>query len=150
MHSYLHKNGARLTLKTFYIYVCQIADAMKYLEKNRIVHRDLAARNILLVQEDCVSLSSVFSIHSHTHAHTHSHTHTLTHTHTHTHTHMHTHTHTHTDRRLHTNAYAHTQVKLSDFGMARVLDEQSDVYNLSNLGARIPVAWSVKTTLTFL
>ncbi len=34
------------------------------------------------------------------------------------------------------------QVKLSDFGMARVLDDHSEVYNLSNLGARIPVAWS--------
>ena len=33
------------------------------------------------------------------------------------------------------------QVKLSDFGMARVLDENSEVYNLSNLGARIPIAW---------
>ena len=34
-----------------------------------------------------------------------------------------------------------TQVKLSDFGMARVLDDNSEVYNLSNLGARIPIAW---------
>lgn len=39
-------------------------------------------------------------------------------------------------------AHTHTlQVKLSDFGMARVLDENSEVYNLSNLGARIPIAW---------
>ena len=37
------------------------------------------------------------------------------------------------------------QVKLSDFGMARVLDENSEVYNLSNLGARIPIAWYVCT-----
>ena len=27
--------------------------------------------------------------------------------------------------------------------MARVLDNRSDVYNLSNLGAKIPVAWWV-------
>ena len=35
------------------------------------------------------------------------------------------------------------QVKLSDFGMARVLDDNSDVYNLSNMATRIPIAWSV-------
>ena len=33
------------------------------------------------------------------------------------------------------------QLKLSDFGMARILDEQTGVYNLSNLQSRIPIAW---------
>ena len=35
------------------------------------------------------------------------------------------------------------QLKLSDFGMARLLDEQTGVYNLSNLQSRIPIAWYV-------
>jgi serine/threonine protein kinase len=33
-------------------------------------------------------------------------------------------------------------LKLSDFGMARILDEQTGVYNLSNLQSRIPIAWT--------
>ena len=33
------------------------------------------------------------------------------------------------------------QLKLSDFGMARILDEQTGVYNLSNLQSRIPISW---------
>ena len=45
---------------------------------------------------------------------------------------------THPSCLTHTQTY---QVKLSDFGMAYVLDENSEVYNLSNLGARIPIAW---------
>ena len=36
-----------------------------------------------------------------------------------------------------------SQIKLSDFGMARILDEYSEVYNLSNLQDRIPIAWYV-------
>ena len=40
------------------------------------------------------------------------------------------------------------QVKLSDFGMARVLDDHSDVYNLSNLQTKIPIAWSASQPLT--
>ena len=37
--------------------------------------------------------------------------------------------------------YIISQVKLSDFGMARILDEQTGIYNLSNLQSRIPIAW---------
>ena len=36
-------------------YSCQLADALQYLESQRMIHRDLATRNILLVKEDSVS-----------------------------------------------------------------------------------------------
>ncbi|ESN90508.1 hypothetical protein HELRODRAFT_145654, partial [Helobdella robusta] len=36
------------TLQHLYNLVTQLADAMMYLEKNRLVHRDLAARNVLM------------------------------------------------------------------------------------------------------
>ena len=48
--------GEHLSLQLFHTYACQIADAMAYLEKRRIVHRDLAIRNLLLAHIDFVSL----------------------------------------------------------------------------------------------
>lgn len=33
--------------------------------------------------------------------------------------------------------------------MARVLDDNSEVYNLSNLSTRIPIAWSVIYTVIY-
>ncbi|XP_065891111.1 non-receptor tyrosine-protein kinase TNK1-like isoform X2 [Dysidea avara] len=44
--------------------------------------------------------------------------------------------------------YTKDTLKLSDFGMARVLDEYSDVYKLSNLASRVPIAWSALEVLT--
>jgi serine/threonine protein kinase len=39
-------------------------------------------------------------------------------------------------------------LKLSDFGMARILDEQTGIYNLSNLQSRIPISWTALEALT--
>ena len=54
LHEYIRTEGPHLTLQLFHTYTCQIADAMAYLERRRIVHRDLAIRNILLAHIDQV------------------------------------------------------------------------------------------------
>ena len=55
LHKYIQKEGRYLSLQLFHTYACQIADAMSYLEKRRILHRDLAIRNVLLAHVDHVS-----------------------------------------------------------------------------------------------
>lgn len=69
----------------------QIADGMRYIEKERHIHRDLAARNIL-VGED------------------------------------------------------HRCVKIGDFGLARVIDEE--VYEMSQ-GAKFPVKWTAPEAIAY-
>ena len=61
LQHYLERKGKNLNLRHFHAYACQVADAMTYLEKKRIVHRDLATRNILLVAKDMVSKSFTLS-----------------------------------------------------------------------------------------
>jgi serine/threonine protein kinase len=81
--SYIKNNPVHLGL--IHTYAVQLADAMEYLEFNKIIHRDLAARNVLLINEQ--------------------------------------------------------HVKLSDFGLARKLQEDDEIYQHSNYDVPLPTAW---------
>lgn len=55
--AYLDANREGLTHSELIKFSCDIASAMEYLERKKIIHRDLAARNILVESESCVKLS---------------------------------------------------------------------------------------------
>ena len=48
LRRWIKKNREKIDENHICVWLYQIADAMAYLEHNKIVHRDLAARNILL------------------------------------------------------------------------------------------------------
>ena len=55
--AYLDANKENLTHSELLGFGCDVASAMAYLERKKIIHRDLAARNILVKSERCVKLS---------------------------------------------------------------------------------------------
>ncbi|XP_028968501.1 uncharacterized protein LOC100908044 [Galendromus occidentalis] len=57
LSAYLQANERILTNKVLAKFACDVASAMAYLERKKIIHRDLAARNILVKSETCVKLS---------------------------------------------------------------------------------------------
>lgn len=57
LSAYLVANKRKLTTKELVKFSHDVASAMAYLERRRIIHRDLAARNILVKSESCVKLS---------------------------------------------------------------------------------------------
>ncbi|XP_018496425.2 tyrosine-protein kinase receptor TYRO3-like [Galendromus occidentalis] len=54
---YLNANRDLLGKEELIKFGCDIASAMEYLEKKKIVHRDVAARNILVESNSCAKLS---------------------------------------------------------------------------------------------
>ncbi|XP_028968727.1 tyrosine-protein kinase SYK-like [Galendromus occidentalis] len=64
--AYLELNKRSLGDRELIKFSCDIASAMEYLEREKIVHRDLAARNILVESESKVKLSD-FGLAHHLH-----------------------------------------------------------------------------------
>ncbi|CAG9529879.1 unnamed protein product [Cercopithifilaria johnstoni] len=57
LKNYLKKHHQKLGARDLLLYCYQIASAMEYLYKNRLVHRDLAARNVLVKRANHVEVT---------------------------------------------------------------------------------------------
>ncbi|VDK73786.1 unnamed protein product [Litomosoides sigmodontis] len=57
LKNYLKKYRQKLSARDLLLYCYQIASAMEYLYKNRLVHRDLAARNVLVKRTNHVEVT---------------------------------------------------------------------------------------------
>uniref|UniRef100_A0A8R1Y3H9 receptor protein-tyrosine kinase n=1 Tax=Onchocerca volvulus TaxID=6282 RepID=A0A8R1Y3H9_ONCVO len=57
LKNYLKKHRQKLGARDLLLYCYQIASAMEYLYKNRLVHRDLAARNVLVKRTNHVEVT---------------------------------------------------------------------------------------------
>uniref|UniRef100_A0A915PP52 receptor protein-tyrosine kinase n=1 Tax=Setaria digitata TaxID=48799 RepID=A0A915PP52_9BILA len=57
LKNYLKKHRQKLGARDLLLYCYQIASAMEYLFKNRLVHRDLAARNVLVKRTNHVEVT---------------------------------------------------------------------------------------------
>ncbi|EFO21962.2 TK/EGFR protein kinase [Loa loa] len=57
LKNYLKKHRQKLSARDLLLYCYQIASAMEYLYKNRLVHRDLAARNVLVKRTNHVEVT---------------------------------------------------------------------------------------------